>query len=268
MKGRAADVVLVDGTGYVQRCDLILERYYATGHDYESRERLRRRRRQVYDTVSDSTTDTAYVIPFKGQRPQTVDNKSPRFAIWYGDEDLTVCCTAVYRCSDVSTLPAAVLEAIEWSSSRYGRVLETTHESVAVLDLDQTLITDSGDNFLNNYEHVLASARQNYDRVVLWSHGDPLHVDTYVSRMSFEFDLVLSRDKNNEPNCKNLLHLYNYFEPGVRIKYATLVDDTPSNWSPEYDSMIVPVRGITDIKPIALAMEFVAGNRSHVRHGC
>jgi len=253
-----SDIIVVDDSTCLRECDLLLERYYSH-RNYEGSNK-----KYEHDVILNDASNTSHAIPSNGIRTYNVSDKAPRFVIWNGDDDLSVCSTAVYRCSDTAMLPIAIIEAINWATRRYMHISKILHVSVIVFDLDQTLITNSGDDFLENYECVLNCAREKFHYVILWSHGDSLHVDTYVSRMNFKFDLVLSKDKNNSQSCKNILYLYNYFGPEIRILYAVLVDDSPYNWSPEYNAMVVPIRGIRDIKSIALAVERVRSNQEYL----
>lgn len=209
------------------------------------------------DTFINDCSSTTYHVPQFGTKMYNLADKAPRFLLWLDDDyEPNVCCTAMYKCSSITKLPIGVAEAMRWAQ-KYANVPECAirNLSVVVFDLDQTLIdNDPYDcKILENHKHVLSSAREHYDFVVLWSHGSSLHVNTYASRLNFTFDLILNKDNygKNSINCKNLLHLYNYLGIDCRIKYAILVDDSPYNWTPEYDSLIVPIRGIRNIAPIS-----------------
>lgn len=173
---------------------------------------------------------------------------TPRYIIWTYDDPLTVCGTVIDRLTAVTT------ESREWTVIEFNRAVRRatewshriTHQySVAVFDLDKTLINREG----RIYSHALEMLQQSkrlYDKLVLWSHGSPLHVDTYVARLQEKlggkniFDLVLShRDDYEHEANKNLLHLYNYF-PSCCFYRAVLIDDSPYNWTPEYSSLIIP----------------------------
>lgn len=169
-----------------------------------------------------------------------VDRRAPRYVVWTKRDPLAICATSVDRV-DSYGLHEALRRAKSWATPI------TRVASVVVFDLDETLVDERGQP-LRHAGRALEYARRCYDLVVLWSHGSPLHVDecarAFVRDSAVDdapvFDLVLSHDGDDKA-CKNLLHLYNYF-PGTTFAEATLVDDSPFNWTPEYGRMLIPHR--------------------------
>lgn len=166
----------------------------------------------------------------------TIEENGPRYVIWTKDDPLTICATYVDRIDD-RELYQSCERAKAWSFTI------TSFKSIIVFDLDDTLIDKNGDK-LKYADDVLQHARKMYDIMVLYSHGSSLHVDEHVQKFTectddTIFDLVLSNNETDTKANKNLLYLYNYF-PNVRFTKSTLVDDSLFNWTPEYNSLIVP----------------------------
>lgn len=162
-----------------------------------------------------------------------VVERAPRYVIWTSDDALTVCATVVAR-TEAYGLAGAVRAAVDWARN----ISITRNASVAVFDLDRTLVDDD-DRILDGALSALEQARVTFDRVILWSHGSPLHVDRHVAELGFRFDLVLSNDGAERKSAKNLLHLYNYFVDAYFTR-AVLIDDSVFNWTPEYTHCVVP----------------------------
>lgn len=163
-----------------------------------------------------------------------IQNKAPRYVIWNKDDPLTICATCLDRV-DKYNLYSAYLRAKDWAYT----ITQTA--SIIVFDLDETLI-DSECKKLKYADNVLECAKATFDIVVLYSHGSSLHVDENSLKFNNDiFDLVLSNNTIDKQSNKNLLYLYNYF-PNTIFTRATLVDDSLYNWTPEYDSVIVPYK--------------------------
>jgi hypothetical protein len=175
----------------------------------------------------------------------TLERRNPRYVIWTKNNPMTVCATHVDRVDEYG-LYVAVQLAKDWSTPLYEA------KTIIVFDLDNTLI-DSYGKKLKYADKILEYAKRTYDYVVLWSHGSPLHVDDNVQKFQTNtaqgdeiFDLIL-RNEHESPTAKNLLYLYNYF-PNCHFTRATLIDDSPYNWTPEYTRMIIPDRSATSLK--------------------
>lgn len=166
-----------------------------------------------------------------------ITNTSPRYVIWTKSHHLSICATRVDRVHSYQ-LYLAAQRAREWAYTI------DDAKSIIVFDLDDTLI--GGDNEpLSGSHELLRQARRLYDYVVLWSHGSALHVDEHIQHFDKTiFDLILRND--GAAVNKNLLYLYNYFR-NCRFVRATLIDDSVSNWTPEYSEMIIPARGIKSV---------------------
>ena len=174
-------------------------------------------------------------------------HRNPRYVIWSKNNPLTVCATHVDRVDEYG-LFESVCKAKEWSRHLYDA------KSIIVFDLDSTLINVRCEK-LKNADKILEHAKRIYDYVVLWSHGSPLHVDDNVQKFQINdgtvrgdeiFDLILRNDNFNF-SAKNLLYLYNYFTD-CRFTRATLIDDSPYNWTPEYSRLIIPDRSLTNLE--------------------
>lgn len=169
----------------------------------------------------------------------SIEQNGPRYVIWTRDDPLTVCATYVDRVERES-----LYEAVERAKQWYYPVYD--EYSVIVFDLDDTLI-DSRLRVYDRAQTMLEHAKRVYDRVVLWSHGTAPHVEEFAQRFADDsvhgeslFDLVLCYGGEPDRRAnKSLLHLYN-FMPNCRFVKATLVDDSISNWTPEYTKAIVP----------------------------
>jgi Protein of unknown function (DUF705) len=180
----------------------------------------------------------------------SIDRRQPRYVIWPADEPLTVCGTVVDRIPSADDLLGAVQRALDWSYT----ISES--KSIIVFDLDETLI-DAVGKPLEDVQELLRVARNSYDLMVLYSHGSHLHVDESRYGLGFDhlFDLQLSNGDRDHRSSKNLLYLYNLFEKGIRFTEATLVDDSPYNWTPEYTRFVIPARGIRSVRNVPLSID-------------
>lgn len=189
---------------------------------------------------SNEPAATSYAL----ERPTKIyklTRNAPRYVIWPKNDPLLVCGTLVDRV-DYCELFEAVKRATDWAYTiRH-------YKSVAVFDLDKTLITDQCEKIPES-EKLLSYAKQTYDLVILWSHGSALHVDEQIEKLSIGstrgydiFDLVIKASEYKSP--KNLLSLYNYV-PYTKFTRSVLVDDLAANWTPEYDKFIIPYNNNT-----------------------
>lgn len=169
----------------------------------------------------------------------SIEENGPRYVIWPCDEPLTICATYLDRIQ-ACDLYQALQRAKAWAFNI------TQLKSIVVFDLDETLISSTGEP-LNYSYRVLERARSIYDIMVLYSHGSNLHVDEHLVKFQNAytdnnrplFDLILSKSQNDHRSSKNLLYIYNFF-PNIRFKRAVLIDDSLYNWTPEYNNIIVP----------------------------
>jgi hypothetical protein len=186
------------------------------------------------DTSGNLPVCTSYFL----QKPTIlyrIERKNPRYIIWPKNLPCPLCCTTIDRIdADGSGLWDAVHRAVAWS----GSFNFTKTQSVIVIDLDDTLINSNNQPF-PRAEEMIQNARQVFDRVVIWSHGSPLHVDEYSKPFARYTDLILSTGESKLKSPKNLLSIYNSF-PDALIERAVLIDDCASSWTPEYCDMIVP----------------------------
>lgn len=170
-----------------------------------------------------------------------IERNLPRYIIWTKNDPLLVCGTIVDRI-DHWELYESCQRAKDWAYT-------INHfKSIAVFDLDKTLITDECVKIPES-ERLLTYAKREYDYVVLWSHGSGLHVDEQLEEFRVAnttgadiFDLVIKTADTKSP--KNLMYLYNHF-PYVKFTKSVLVDDLVANWTPEYDKFLVPYNNTT-----------------------
>ena len=199
--------------------------------------------RPFYTSAIESGIETA-ATSYSLERPTRIykiERNLPRYIIWTKNDPLLVCGTVVDRI-DHWELYEAFQRAKDWAYpiNRY--------KSIAVFDLDKTLITDECEK-IPECERLLEYAKSEYDYVVLWSHGSALHVDEQLTKLRVGnasgadiFDLVIKAADAKSP--KNLLYLYNHF-PYVKFTRSLLVDDLVANWTPEYDKFLVPYNNTT-----------------------
>ncbi|PHT96269.1 hypothetical protein BC332_34805 [Capsicum chinense] len=115
----------------------------------------------------------------------------------------------------------------------------------------RTIIDDQNEWKKGAIQVLLAAQRRSPDvirRVVIWSHGSPLHVEENVSRIrkhGVKIDAVLSNMNGTKPSPKNLLHIYNVL-PDAYYDKAVLIDDTVPNFTPEYTDFLIPEITKTD----------------------
>lgn len=183
---------------------------------------------------------TSYTIE-RPTRIYKIERNLPRYVIWTKNDPLLVCGTIIDRI-DHWELFEAFQRAKDWAYTI------NNYKSVAVFDLDKTLITDECEK-ISESERLLAYAKRDYDYLVLWSHGSALHVDEQLEKMRVGnaagadiFDLVIKSADAKSP--KNLLYLYNHF-PYVKFTKSLLVDDLVANWTPEYDRFLIPYNNTT-----------------------
>lgn len=171
----------------------------------------------------------------KNVEPYFIDHNLPRYVIWTLNDLLPICCTQLDRIA-IFQISEAIGRALIWLSEFNLK----EKASVAVFDLDSTLINDDNEK-LKSAETILRYAREKFDLLILWSHGDSLHVDENVQKFNVKFDLKLSNEIKSHQSAKNLLYLYNFFKD-CYFTTAILVDDTLSNYCPEYNKMFVPIK--------------------------
>lgn len=199
-----------------------------------------------YDQVLDSGSNAAITSYYFDDVIEMyhITDKRPRYVIWNYEPTL-ICSTVTDRITSDFELHLALERAKSWAQMHSRR----SEKSIIVFDLDDTLI-DSNLIKLDGADLVLQWAKEKFGLVVLWSHGDSLYVQEQIKKHFswFNFDLVLARDPEGR-SCKNLLHIYNHFPNTYFSGEAILVDDTVSNWTPEYTKMIVPLN-TNNISPL------------------
>lgn len=179
--------------------------------------------------------------------------RGARYVIWPRDLPITVCATCLDIIDKDTDLCAALQRAVDWVAKRDRIILP---RSIIVFDLDKTLI-DAECEMYADVGRLLVYARATFDYVVLWTHGNSDHCsqqqallelnyknfcnfdESATHKKLFDLALCLENDDHSRPYAKNLLHLYNYFN-GCHFKNPTLVDDTLTNWTPEYKFYIIP----------------------------
>jgi len=173
------------------------------------------------------------------------DNRA-RYVIWNKDDAIPICSTVTERI-EFHQLGRALVNAKKWAKDMKMEILK----SIIVFDLDDTLINENLE-LLQNVDEAMQWARKNFDLMVLWTHGNSKHLQHQWNAWNLEkykFDKILARGDDDTISCKNLLFLYNYF-PKYKFTHSVLIDDTPSNITPEYTNFIIPLRGNMSIRPI------------------
>lgn len=199
--------------------------------------------RPFYTPTLDSGIEPA-ATSYTLERPTKIykiERNLPRYIIWTKNDPLLVCGTIVDRIEHWE-LFEAFQRAKDWAYTI------NRYKSIAVFDLDKTLISDECVK-IQESERLLTYAKREYDYVVLWSHGSALHVDEQLAEFRVGnangvdvFDLVIHTADTKSP--KNLLYLYNHF-PYVKFTKSILVDDLVANWTPEYDKFLIPYNNTT-----------------------
>ena len=130
---------------------------------------------------------------------------------------------------------------IHGAHSRYiNNIRETLPKSVIVFDLDETIISYDYQFVCSYVEELLIEARDMFDYMVLWSHGNTTHVQRALKlfNLSKLFDLVLTRGRFQD-KCFNkgfgfVLKLLNKNYGISNVKYSVLVDDQEANFNKDY----------------------------------
>lgn len=183
-----------------------------------------------------------------------LNRKNYRIVVWKINEYLPICATKLFSITLDQVYD--IIYDIKKQVRMFFNNLTTKFDdninyknfipaNVIVFDLDDTIIT-ADDELLENSINVLKYARQRFDLVILWSHGSDDHVKRIVKKFNLScfFDKILCN-----PDCgsisykKNLLFLYTFF-PEYSFNKCVLVDDLLTNYTPEYDYIIVPNRHI------------------------
>ncbi|UVT30847.1 38K protein [Penaeus vannamei nudivirus] len=118
-------------------------------------------------------------------------------------------------------------------------------KSIAVIDLDDTIINKNGDFILEPFDKYLATLKNTFDLVVLWSHGCQQHVNHVFSNTlngyAKEFDMIMVRSSSVQISNKGkgfLLQLMNQAFGVIEFTYSVLIDDQAYNYKNDYDCFI------------------------------
>lgn len=117
--------------------------------------------------------------------------------------------------------------------------------TVAVFDLDDTIISPELVLFYDSILLDLSRFREIFDYLVLWTHGTEDYLAQRMRKIDFKFDILMSRRRdidiapdNNKGVGAVLRELNKEF--GVQsIKYALLVDDKIQNYNNDYECMLL-----------------------------
>ncbi|UDM55374.1 38K [Phenacoccus solenopsis nudivirus] len=266
----------------VSRCSLYLERYYepdlsdyalATASSTASTDddgRGRCEQLTLAKRYQDSADYTSAVVPKQGCAMVSLGaEKYPRFVIWPMKLELAVNANAVAFCrqGDWQDVISAMFMAEKWALPMTTKEPTMTSVTCCVFDLDDTLINNDDDDRLIAYTlDTLRYARERFDYVVLYTHGDERHVRGNVCVKRFQFDFIVNYERERERrNVKNVLTLYRYMKPNEYIQYAVLVDDSAYNWAHEYDDIVIPLRGNKTSRGIATALDRIIRQNALLR---
>lgn len=117
--------------------------------------------------------------------------------------------------------------------------------SLAVVDLDDTLINREGDILVTNLKQYLRMLNSLFDFVILWSHGCQNHVnfifETVMAPYKPYFKEILARNSTFEIHNKGLGCMLKYMniKHGIcELNYTLLIDDQSENYNRDYDFFI------------------------------
>lgn len=120
-----------------------------------------------------------------------------------------------------------------------------THKSVAIVDLDDTLIDKDGEIIIQNLNQYLHILRTMFDYVILWSHGSIGHVNHVFNKnlapFKKSFSDVIARTSSffcmNKGIGTVLRHLNQKFSI-CSLSHTLLIDDQSKNYKYDYDYFI------------------------------
>lgn len=123
-------------------------------------------------------------------------------------------------------------------NSKFG----TLKKSIAVLDLDDTLIDEKYDLIIDNLDQYLMQLKKVYDYIVLWSYGCQQHVNVATSTtlrpyLKF-FDCVIARGMSKTTHKKGIGKLLAHLNAKlgvIELGHTLLVDDQKCNYNWDYD---------------------------------
>jgi hypothetical protein len=157
-------------------------------------------------------------------------------------------------------------------TSVYSPLPNPIARSVAVFDLDDTIISPELELFYDNILIDLELFREIFDYIVLWTHGTANYLQSRMRSIDFKFDLLMARkDDIDLPPALNkglaavLRELNNKYNVQC-IKYSLLVDDKLSNYNQDYDCMLhidsQPRDGFYRSAYSAVRKKFVDGSKT------
>ncbi|UBZ25638.1 38K protein [Carcinus maenas nudivirus] len=121
--------------------------------------------------------------------------------------------------------------------------------SVAILDLDDTIINKNGDVIIKNLHKYLSTIQSMFDIIILWSHGCQSHVnntfETTLSDYKIYFKDVMARQSSFKLINKGIGRVLKFLNSRYDIcelSSTLLIDDQSCNYNKDYDYFIhVPV---------------------------
>lgn len=143
----------------------------------------------------------------------------------------------------------SVVENALASKANFFRGKQEKAVSVAVFDLDETIIDRSDTLVSNTIVDFYKGIRKDFHYVILWSHGNKRHVDRVSSTLDSEFgitfDCIIHRgcvedvvDKQNDVNINKgagkVLQILNKKFKVTSLYMSVLIDDLPSNFTNDY----------------------------------
>ena len=114
--------------------------------------------------------------------------------------------------------------------------------SVAVLDLDDTIIDEKGEIIIENLGEYLTILKSLFGYIMLWSHGCQEHVN-HIFKNSLApyksyFNLIVARSSSFQTKNKGIslvLQYLNTKEGILELDSTILIDDQPFNYNNDYD---------------------------------
>lgn len=117
--------------------------------------------------------------------------------------------------------------------------------SVAVVDLDDTLINENCEILIENLNNYLIIMKRFFDYIIIWSHGNQSHVNyafnSVLAPYKKYFSDIIARSSQFKSNNKGIgiiLRFLNRKYDVCQLSHTMLVDDQSCNYNRDYDYFI------------------------------
>ncbi|UVX94914.1 38K protein [Callinectes sapidus nudivirus] len=119
------------------------------------------------------------------------------------------------------------------------------NKSVAVIDLDDTLIDKEGDIIIKHLHKYLTNIKSIFDIIILWSHGCQNHVnhifENSMAPYRSYFDIIIAKQSSNKTYNKGIgkvLKTLNVNYGICNLSTTLLIDDQSTNFNKDYDYFV------------------------------